>query len=379
MPSTQESPVEGATIEHKLEQVLIDHAMLKTQNEQFQAQVEQMQQQLHVQNEKMLLMQASNEQMQASNEQILRQQRTDLFAEIRAFSSSRNRYNESMTTPTTPPTTSTTTTTQPIPTSISQLQLTSIDALLELRSNSQPSNLSHIERVFTDHATLLAPLETLCPKIKILLSHLLTNATTVKQKKARVSAGSEATRLLELTDAEAEVLGKSFKKFLLGNKEVATAVNAWKLDNPILEPLFAELIFEPIIIGIAKVLMVASILGLAKRVVLGAGLSIMDMITDIFVIRDYLRIGDTTSAHTLMAMIGLSISLQLILAYVQNRKKSKWVILRELLIVLSGLKPAVDAYRVATDYESELNTFDPLMDMSLGKNTELACESIPGE
>ena len=174
-----------------------------------------------------------------------------------------------MTTRTTLPTTSTTTTTQPIPTSISQLQLTSIDALLELRSNSQPSNLSHIERVFTDNATLLAPLETICPKIKILLSHLLANTTTVKQKKARVSAGSEATRLHDLTDAEAATLGKSFKKFLLGNKEVATAVHAWQLDNPILEPLFTELIFEPMIIGIAKELMAASKLGLVKRVVLG--------------------------------------------------------------------------------------------------------------
>jgi len=260
-----------------------------------------------------------------------------------------------------------------------QLLTPIVDDFLELRSNSQPSNLSYVEQVFTDHATQLAPLESVCPKIKILLSHLLTNTTTVKkQNKAKVSAGSEATRLLELTDVEAAVLGKSFKKFLLGNKEVATAVNAWKLDNPILEPLFTELIFEPMIIGIAKELMVASTLGLAKRVALGAGLSIMDMITDIFVIRDYLRIGDTTSAHTLMAMIGLSISLQLILVYVQNRKKSKRALIWELLIVLSGLKPAVDAYRVATGYSDELSTLSPFQEMSFGKGAELACESIPG-
>jgi len=264
--------------------------------------------------------------------------------------------------------------------SISQQQLTPIiDSLLELRSNSQPSNICHVERVFTDNATLLAPLESVCPKIKILLSHLLTNVTTVKQNKAKVTAGSEATRLRDLTDAEAATLGKSFKKFLLGNKETATAVNAWKLDNPILKPLFTELIFEPIIIAIAKDLMFASTLGLAKRVVLGAGLSIMDMITDIFVIRDYLRVGDTANAHALMAMIGLSIFLQLIIAYVQNRKKSNRALIWELLIVLSGLKPAVDAYRVATGYEDELSTFNPLEDMSAGKGVELACESIPGE
>ena len=262
---------------------------------------------------------------------------------------------------------------------ISHEQLTPIiDALLELRSNSQPNNLIHVERVFTDNATLLAPLETICPKIKILLSHLLANTTTVMQKKARVSAGSEATRLHDLTDAEAEVLGKSFKKFLIGNKEVETAVNAWKLDNPILKPLFTELIFEPIVIGIAKELMAASKLGLVKRVMIGALLSIGDMITDVFVIISYLENGDTKQAYSLMGMISASIVLQLLIAYVQNRKKSKWALIRELLIVLSGLKPAVDAYRVATGYSDELSTFNPLEDMVCGKSTELACESIPG-
>ena len=103
------------------------------------------------------------------------------------------------------------------------------------------------------------------------------------------------------------------------------------------------------------------------------------MITDVSVIISYLDNGDTKQAYSLMGMMGLSISLQLVLAYVQNRKKSKWALIRELLIVLSGLKPAVDAYRVATGYESEFSTLDPLMDMSAGKGIELACESIPGE
>jgi len=310
-----------------------------------QAQVEQLQEQLQIQNEQMLQLQTSS--------------------------------NESITTPTTTPPSTT-----PIPTSISisQLQLNPIvETFLELRSNNQPSNLINLERVFTEHTTLLAPLKSVCPKIKILLSHLLTNVTTVKQKKTRVSAGSEATRLLDLTDAEAEVLGKSFKKFLIGNKEVETAVNAWKLDNPILKPLFTELIFEPIVIGIAKELMAASKLGLVKRVIIGALLSIGDMITDVFVIISYLDNGDTKQAYILMAMMGASIVIQLFIAFIQNRKKSKWSLIRELLIVLSGLKPAVDAYRVATGYEDELTMFDPLMDMGLGKTTELACESIPGE
>ena len=180
--------------------------------------------------------------------------------------------------------------------------------------------------MFTNHATLLAPLESVCPKIKILLSHLLTNATSARgyRKTAKVSAGSEATRLHELTDTEAEVLGKSFRKFLLGNKETATAVNAWKLDNPILKPLFTGGVFEAIVIGIAKELMMASKLGLAKRVALGAGLSIMDMITDTGVINSYRASGNTAGAYSLMAMIGSNMAVQLLITYAQNLKKSKW-------------------------------------------------------
>ena len=103
------------------------------------------------------------------------------------------------------------------------------------------------------------------------------------------------------------------------------------------------------------------------------------MVTDVFVIISYLDNDDTKQAYSLMGMMGFSISLQLVLAYVQNRKKSKWALIRELFIVLSGLKPAVDAYRIATGYEDERNTFDPLADMSIGKGAEIACESIPGE
>jgi len=103
------------------------------------------------------------------------------------------------------------------------------------------------------------------------------------------------------------------------------------------------------------------------------------MVTDVFVIISYLDNGDTKQAYSLMGMMGFSISLQLVLAYVQNRKKSKWALIREMLIVLSGLKPAVDAYRVATGYSNKFSTLSPLADMSLGKGAEIACESIPGE
>ena len=119
-------------------------------------------------------------------------------------------------------------------------------------------------------------------------------------------------------------------------------------------------------------------MGLAKRVTLGALLSIMDMITDAGVINKYRASGNTSGANSLIAMIGSSLAVQLLIAYGQNIKKSKWVKLRELAFVVTFLKPGVDAYRVATGHEDNDTLFNPLMEMALGKGCEMALESIPG-
>jgi len=130
--------------------------------------------------------------------------------------------------------------------------------------------------------------------------------------------------------------------------------------------------------AVAKQLLVSSNMGLAKRVTLGALLSMMDMITDMGVINTYQTSGNTSGANSLIAMIGSSLAVQLLFTYIQNIKKSKWVILRESAFVVTFLKPAVDAFRVATGYEDKDSTFNPLLEMALGKATELALESIPG-
>jgi len=102
------------------------------------------------------------------------------------------------------------------------------------------------------------------------------------------------------------------------------------------------------------------------------------MSTDTWVIISYLKIGQISGAFSLMAMIGSSLTFQLLFAYMQNKKKSKWVLLRELMFVVTFLKPGVDAYRVATGHEDEDATTSPLVEMACGKGVELAFESIPG-
>ena len=52
--------------------------------------------------------------------------------------------------------------------------------------------------------------------------------------------------------------------------------------------------------------------------------------------------------------------------------------LKEVIITLFFLRPAVDAYRVSTNHDDEQTAVDPMIEMIMNKSLELGCESIPG-
>ena len=54
---------------------------------------------------------------------------------------------------------------------------------------------------------------------------------------------------------------------------------------------------------------------------------------------------------------------QLLIVGVNYKKKGAGVILREVLITLFFLRPAVDAYRVSTNYHDDEAALDPLGEM----------------
>jgi hypothetical protein len=80
--------------------------------------------------------------------------------------------------------------------------------------------------------------------------------------------------------------------------------------------------------------------GLKMRVFMGAGLSVLDMISDINVGGWYSNnIEDEKYAKPLLGMIATCMALQLIATFVVYRKKKFVRLLVELMIVLTGLKP----------------------------------------
>ena len=80
-----------------------------------------------------------------------------------------------------------------------------------------------------------------------------------------------------------------------------------------------------------------------------------------------------------VASLGVSIGLQLLVVFFQNKKLGLGRVLKEAFPVLIGFKPAVDAYNIAKGKKQEIGqSLDPLAEMTFMKAIEMFAESIPG-
>ena len=74
------------------------------------------------------------------------------------------------------------------------------------------------------------------------------------------------------------------------------------------------------------------------RVCTGATLSVLDIVTDVVVIVGYMGKEETRGyGYSLLMMLVGSMVLQLMMVFVQNRKKP-WVMAKEMLVEITGLK-----------------------------------------
>jgi len=124
--------------------------------------------------------------------------------------------------------------------------------------------------------------------------------------------------------------------------------------------------FEDFIVVITNNLLRDNKFGMMFRVGVGAALSMSDAATDIYVISTYYGKEELVGqANVFLAMIILNIFVQLLFVKA-NYQQSGWrVLLREFLITLMFLRPAVDAYRVVTSKEGDLTAVtDPLHEVS---------------
>jgi hypothetical protein len=120
-------------------------------------------------------------------------------------------------------------------------------------------------------------------------------------------------------------------------------------------------------------------IGARARLLFGAGVSMVDQVSDIAMVRFYALAGRHGTALGLALMVALNYLAQLFLVWGQTRGAPKRKRLIEMLIVVSSLKPGVDAWRVGRGQEKCKHAFcAPEVELASVKCFEMCFESIPG-
>ena len=160
--------------------------------------------------------------------------------------------------------------------------------------------------------------------------------------------------LLDMTEADAINLAKAFSASIFTSTEPASAVDQWIAQNVALEEFEKEFSWmRPFFVELAKYTLNASNLGLRLRVFAGALLSTTDLITDIYMTITFFNTEGQEGYGSINAwLIGLTLICQINLSYILN-KKSTSHFFKDTLYILTGVKPAVDAYRVVSGAEKE--------------------------
>jgi hypothetical protein len=203
-------------------------------------------------------------------------------------------------------------------------------------------------------------------------------------KRARLcefsSNSSMSTKLECVEEKEARVIGNNLMPCLKSRKVIKAGVDMWKLQNRAVGELFEEFPWmEGMFVEIGKGVVKTAPWGLTFRVTVGAVTSIFDLLTDVYVTYMFWRGKKYGYFKASLASLAVSIGIQMIFVWGQNRKLGMLRVLREWFPILIGFKPAVDAYRVAKGGKQETGqAIDALTEMTYMKGIEMFAEAIPG-
>ncbi|GMI24475.1 hypothetical protein TeGR_g1808 [Tetraparma gracilis] len=171
--------------------------------------------------------------------------------------------------------------------------------------------------------------------------------TKIVENKLR-PAGDSKAKLCNMSAKQANVIGGALASCIAANLTAHAAVDEWILRYPAMGDLEREYAwFRPMMNTIAQRLLESVSWGLKMRLYTGAGLSTMDLTSDLYMIYTYATTGQQGTALSLAIMVGLCLLGQVWVCYLQTRKGPMRVMLKEMLIVMSGLAPGFHAMRVA--------------------------------
>ena len=162
----------------------------------------------------------------------------------------------------------------------------------------------------------------------------------VKVVENKLSLSSSVRRgLINLSLRDGRTIGAALAASLASNLTAEAAVDEWILKYPALREMDEkEIWFRPMMDVVAMRLLGQVWGGLKTRVLMGAGLSILDMITDLSVVTMYMRENEKVFGWVLLTFIFICVSLQLGIVCINNWKNPKRL-MHEIIIVLLCAKP----------------------------------------
>jgi hypothetical protein len=187
-------------------------------------------------------------------------------------------------------------------------------------------------------------------------------------------------KAIELGEKEGREIGESLARSLAVNTQPIAAVDAFILNFSALQELDEEYEwFRPMLETISYRLLEEVPWGLKLRVTVGAITSMADLLTDVYVTYMFWSDGKDGYFKASLASLAVSMGIQMLAVWVQNRKLGMKRVIREWFPILIGFKPAVDAYRVATGAKQEVGAaVEAMAEMTVMKVVEMFAEAIPG-
>jgi hypothetical protein len=181
----------------------------------------------------------------------------------------------------------------------------------------------------------------------------------------------------QLTAADACTIANGITTIRRGHVSTANAV-AEVLDKYRVMRTMAEqcVWFEPML-GVVVLSLMAASVGTKLRLALSTALSMLDIGSDLSTMLLYFVTDQFFTGMLILAMVGLSIAVQLLVVFYRNKHRSAGEIAKELLIVLSFFKPVIDLRRLMGGHEVDGAPFDTQAERSICKVVETVCESVP--
>ena len=181
-----------------------------------------------------------------------------------------------------------------------------------------------------------------------------------------------------LTQAEARAIGESFKAVRLSHLHAHMAMSDLLHRYPALRAFSQTNVwFAPMLETVLRRQSAASFRERAVVLLVMMGLSLFDVVTDIASMAFYFRAGDIVIGLAVTGFVLLSQALQATVVVVKNLHCGWQVVLKEVAIVFSFIKPTVDASRLLRGHEVAGAPFNTQVERDACKVIEMVVESIP--